>query len=149
MGCEDTACRCTGMVIIAPFTIVSIPFYFAVLWTLIKYRKTELSSAFFNLNISVAVADLTNLIINDIFFKLPQYCAILVLGNDFALAHSEAVGQIVTFFFWYLNHAQLLGVVMITLNRFTALAMPTRHLKVIPLIDSQVKHENDLCVQGA
>uniref|UniRef100_A0A914VQZ7 G-protein coupled receptors family 1 profile domain-containing protein n=1 Tax=Plectus sambesii TaxID=2011161 RepID=A0A914VQZ7_9BILA len=113
-----------------PFTLISIPVYVIFFCTLIRYRKAELSGAFFTLHISTAVADLLNLIFGKFFFKFPVFCGLFPLGYDIAMRYSFFFGKLVAFMLWYTMHAQMCGVVAITINRFTALVFPLRHSKI-------------------
>ena len=122
--------RCLANIVMLPFTAISIPIYVIFVCALIKYRKSELSGAFFTLHISIAVADLLSLIFGKFFFKFPAFCGIFPLGYDIAMGYSYFLGKLVAFMFWYSMHVQMCGVVVVTINRFTALVFPLKHNKV-------------------
>uniref|UniRef100_A0A914VHX3 G-protein coupled receptors family 1 profile domain-containing protein n=1 Tax=Plectus sambesii TaxID=2011161 RepID=A0A914VHX3_9BILA len=122
--------RCLANIVMLPFTAISIPIYVIFVCALIKYRKSELSGAFFTLHISIAVADLLSLIFGKFFFKFPAFCGIFPLGYDIAMDYSYFLGKLVAFMFWYSMHVQMCGVVVVTINRFTALVFPLKHNKI-------------------
>uniref|UniRef100_A0A914XJN1 G-protein coupled receptors family 1 profile domain-containing protein n=1 Tax=Plectus sambesii TaxID=2011161 RepID=A0A914XJN1_9BILA len=113
-----------------PFTAISIPIYVIFVCALIKYRKSELSGAFYTLHISIAVADLLSLIFCKLFYKFPVFCGIFPLGYDVAMRYSYFFGKLIMFMFWYSMHVQICGVVVVTINRFTALVFPLKHNKI-------------------
>jgi hypothetical protein len=110
------------------FVLATIPVYIMIIITIAKNRKDEvLKHAFFDLMISVGVADLGRIFCTISGSTLPRKGWVpqfyIWLGSDLSVRLSFAG-------LFSFGRAQLFGVFVVALNRFTAYALPMRHNRV-------------------
>uniref|UniRef100_A0A914WPJ3 G-protein coupled receptors family 1 profile domain-containing protein n=1 Tax=Plectus sambesii TaxID=2011161 RepID=A0A914WPJ3_9BILA len=108
------------------FWIISAPFYVVVIAVLIAYRRdADLSSSFFALSVSLGFADLFEVTSQILLQRFPKRGWFV---EEIYLKYST--GLLPVFcdqFVWYGVMVQYIGISLLTLNRFTAIVMPTRN----------------------
>ncbi len=109
---------------------ICFPIYVVFLITLIKFRKkSPFDSSFFAISFSHGVADVLMLIQSYMVYKFPQWDW-LDLRNLYR-AHSTGWLPIYCVVgVWFFGTAQMFGIVILALNRFSALVFPFGHSQV-------------------
>lgn len=112
------------------FVSISVPFYILfLLCILINRRKEPFNSTFFTLCLSLGVADIATLIHSYVFVKTPGWS----WGHVFWVTYGSRGSFLALYsnaLMWGLALAQHIGVLLIAINRFTAIALSLRHENV-------------------
>uniref|UniRef100_A0A914V5Z1 G-protein coupled receptors family 1 profile domain-containing protein n=1 Tax=Plectus sambesii TaxID=2011161 RepID=A0A914V5Z1_9BILA len=104
------------------YVLLSIIFNALLVIILRKYKK-EFSGEFFNLCISQAVADFGQLFFGLFVFKLPCYGWYF---DDLLLVYAKGwLPKVLMCIIWMFTTAQVIGMLNLAANRYTALAKPT------------------------
>ncbi len=107
---------------------LSTPLYIFVIVTLLFYRNkdTHLKNSFFNLWIVIGIVDVSHVPIFWFTGKMP----LMGFFDSFYLSAGSRMAHI-SIFFSYSNHfCQVLGIVLLSVNRLTALTYPTKSEQV-------------------
>uniref|UniRef100_A0A914VJC6 G-protein coupled receptors family 1 profile domain-containing protein n=1 Tax=Plectus sambesii TaxID=2011161 RepID=A0A914VJC6_9BILA len=108
--------------------LISIPFYLLLMVACVKFRHQEpFSSSFFVLTFSQGMADLLMIVTLFLLLK-PPIC--YGLFTDVYLSHPLILGQLQAFFSMGICSLQHISLLLIALNRFTAVCIPMRHNKI-------------------
>ncbi|KAK0422996.1 hypothetical protein QR680_007915 [Steinernema hermaphroditum] len=106
--------------------IPSLIFYVIVIISLLqRSRKEGTAVAFYRIFAVVCILDCTSYIVNTTNFRLPMCPALSFLYVHFKPSAITVILNVAQYFCWF---AQLFGQCLITLNRFTAVAFPARHI---------------------
>uniref|UniRef100_A0A914WGG4 G-protein coupled receptors family 1 profile domain-containing protein n=1 Tax=Plectus sambesii TaxID=2011161 RepID=A0A914WGG4_9BILA len=100
--------------------VLTIPVYTVLLVVLFVFRRS-LNSTFFTFCISTGVADLWISLHKFAFTKIPR---VLFYDDVFA---NKSMATMSKMGVWYIYLAQVFGVLLMSLNRYTALVYPLRH----------------------
>uniref|UniRef100_A0A914X4R8 G-protein coupled receptors family 1 profile domain-containing protein n=1 Tax=Plectus sambesii TaxID=2011161 RepID=A0A914X4R8_9BILA len=105
------------------FSLVTIPFHILFLCMLIKYRNTtDFNHAFYKILMSLSVADILQLMVSEF---VNQFLTFHGWVADFCLNVLGDFGaHVITIIFWGTAMAQVLTVVSVAINRFTAYVYP-------------------------
>ena len=99
---------------------------------LIKYQnQAPLTSSFFKLSGQLTVADIVMLVFANLLFTFPIYG--LFPATFFWHYRNTWLRKVPIICVWYLSHAQAIGVIALTLNRFTAVWKPSQHRASVSL----------------
>ncbi len=111
------------------FATVSAPFYIFVMLTILYYRKKEphFQNSFFYLWMALGMADLSHAAIFWFSCKIP----LMGFMDKFFLTAGRQFARIILFFMFATHFSQVLGIAMISINRYTALIYPTKSEQVI------------------
>lgn len=113
------------------FVIVSMIFNVLFVTVLLRFKK-DFSGEFFQLCISQAFADFGQLFFGLFTFKFSNYGWYL---DELLLVYAKRwLSKLLMLVTWLFTAAQLIGMVNLAVNRFTALAMPTKYSTVSRLI---------------
>ena len=109
------------------FVFTSFPFYLTFIMTLIKNRNhRELGSPFFKIAMATGMSDLIFVIHHYIFWKAPQ----LNLFPTLFITGGSILGQYGFGMIFFGRLGQAAGVLLMTLNRLTAVVKPFTHMIV-------------------
>jgi hypothetical protein len=109
------------------FVIVSMIFNVLFVTVLLRFKK-DFSGEFFQLCVSQAFADFGQLFFGLFTFKFPNYGWYL---DDLVLVSAKKwLPGLLMCVSWLFTTTQLIGMVNLAANRFTALAMPTKYTTV-------------------
>ncbi len=110
------------------YASLSAPLYMFVIASLLYYRKKviHLNNSFFQLWLSLGMADLGHVGIFWFSAKLP----LMGFFDAFYLRAGKTFAIFVMYLTFVTHFSQVLGIVMLSVNRFTALLYPTRSEQV-------------------
>ncbi len=106
------------------FVSLSAPLYIFVIATLLYYRKQDarLKNSFFHLWIALGITDVIHIPIFWFTGKLP----LMGFFDSFYLSAGSGIAKIGIFFCYSTTHfCQVMGIVLLSINRLTALRFPT------------------------
>ncbi len=98
------------------------------MFTILGYRKVEphLKNAFFHLWMALGMADLSHAAIFWFSSKIP----LMGFADNFFLTVGRKFATIIMYFMFVSHFNQVLGIVMLSVNRFTAIIYPAKSEQV-------------------
>ena len=114
MSCDSI---CKSEYVLEVLRIISITLYLLVLATILRYKKTTFEDSFWTLCLSLGLADLAHLATFHIAGRLVPwgYLDAIVTWNQGLSSKLLSISE------HYAYHAQILGTVFMSINRYTAL----------------------------
>uniref|UniRef100_A0A914WBH2 G-protein coupled receptors family 1 profile domain-containing protein n=1 Tax=Plectus sambesii TaxID=2011161 RepID=A0A914WBH2_9BILA len=108
------------------FMFITVPIYILMIITLVKNRREEtLKHSFYSLVISIGIADIGAML--SVFFNIVASFAWI---PSFYLALGDLASRIYNTCAFFFSAAQVIGVFVIGLNRFTAYMLPMSHQEI-------------------
>ena len=120
MVCDNIICFLDFTLQIS--SLIILPFYITLLYTLIKFRN-QLNSSFFTLFISTGIADCCFLILQQLFLSIPK-----LYFPEMREEPILSMGYKVTT--WSLYFTQVFGILLIAVNRYLGLTNPMKYEQV-------------------